>query len=70
MIPESDHSENYHKGRGAQFNPHNRFAKDDYVKEHDEGIDDWEDQPQKTVFIIGKPKSIVNKVDSPDLFTY
>jgi DNA repair photolyase len=67
MIPESDHSENYHKGRGAQFNPHNRFAKDDYVKEHDEGIDDWEDQPQKTVFIIGKPKSIVNKVDSPDL---
>jgi DNA repair photolyase len=67
MIPESDHSENYHKGRGAQFNPHNRFAKDDYVKEHDEGIDDWEDQPQKTVFIIGKPKSIVNRVDSPDL---
>lgn len=60
-------SENYHKGRGAQFNPNSRFAKNDYVKEHDEGIDDWEDQPQKTVFIVGYPKSIVNKVDSPDL---
>ena len=60
-------SENYHKGRGAQFNPNSRFAKNDYVKEHDEGIDDWEDQLQKTVFIVGYPKSIVNKVDSPDL---
>jgi DNA repair photolyase len=60
-------SENYHKGRGAQFNPNSSFAKNDYVKEHDEGIDDWEDQPQKTVFIVGYPKSIVNKVDSPDL---
>ena len=60
-------SENYHKGRGAQFNPNSRFAKNDYVKEHDEGIDEWEDQPQKTVFIVGYPKSIVNKVDSPDL---
>ncbi|MFP5079941.1 PA0069 family radical SAM protein [Pedobacter sp. JCM 36344] len=67
MIADKDLPENYHKGRGAQFNPHNRFAKNDYVKQHDEGIDDWEDHPQKTSFILGKSKSIVNKVDSPDV---
>lgn len=67
MITDNQLPDNYHKGRGAQFNPHNRFEQKDYVKQHDEGIDDWEDQPQKTTFIIGKPKSIVNKVDSPDL---
>jgi len=59
--------ENYFKGRGAQFNPHNRFAKDDYVKEHEEGIDDWEEEDHKTTFITGKSKSIVNKVESPDV---
>jgi len=67
MTKDNQLPDNYHKGRGAQFNPHNRFERKDYVKQHDEGIDDWEDQPQKTTFIIGKPKSIVNKVDSPDL---
>ena len=67
MITDNQLPDNYHKGRGAQFNPHNRFEQKDYVKQHDEGIDDWEDQPQKTTFIIGKPKSIINKVDSPDL---
>ncbi|TDQ07330.1 PA0069 family radical SAM protein [Pedobacter metabolipauper] len=67
MIPDEGTAENYFKGRGAQFNPHNRFAKDDYVKEHSEGIDDWEEEDQKTSFIFGKSKSIVNKVDSPDV---
>lgn len=67
MTSHNQHPDNYQKGRGAQFNPHNRFEQKDYVKQHDEGIDDWEDQPQKTTFIIGHPKSIVNKVDSPDL---
>jgi DNA repair photolyase len=67
MTTDNQLPENYHKGRGAQFNPHNRFEQKDYVKQHDEGIDDWEDQPQKTTFIVGHPKSIVNKVDSPDL---
>jgi DNA repair photolyase len=67
MTTDTNASENYHKGRGAQFNPHNRFEQKDYVKQHYEGIDDWEDQPQKTTFIIGNPKTIVNKVDSPDL---
>jgi DNA repair photolyase len=67
MILEGEHTDNYFKGRGAQLNPHNRFAKNDYVKEHDEGIDEWEEVDHKTTFIFGKSKSIVNKVDSPDV---
>jgi len=67
MATATDNPENYFKGRGAQFNPHNRFAKNDYVKEHDEGIDEWEEEDHKTTFIFGKSKSIVNKVDSPDV---
>jgi DNA repair photolyase len=67
MNLDDEKPDNYVKGRGALFNPHNRFAKNDYVKEHDEGIDDWEEQDHKTTFIFGKSKSIVNKVDSPDV---
>ena len=57
----------YVKGRGAQLNPHNHFQKNNYVQEHVEGIDDWEVTQSKTSFIIGKSKSIVNKVASPDV---
>ena len=57
----------YLKGRGAQSNPNNRFAKNDYIKQHLEGIDDWEETNHKTAFIFGQSKSIVNKVDSPDV---
>jgi DNA repair photolyase len=67
MISDSRSGDDYLKGRGAQFNPHNRFAADLYVKEHIEGIDDWETENQKTAYIDGKSKSIVNKVDSPDV---
>ncbi|WP_129716705.1 PA0069 family radical SAM protein [Pedobacter sp. SYP-B3415] len=57
----------YFKGRGAQLNPHNHFIKGDYVKEHEEGIDDWEEHDRRTSFIFEKSKTIVNKVDSPDV---
>ncbi|AZI23815.1 PA0069 family radical SAM protein [Pedobacter sp. G11] len=57
----------YFRGRGAQVNPHNKFLKDVYVKEYDEGIDDWEESDHKTSFIFENSKSIVNKVDSPDV---
>ena len=65
MTGEEDKS--YFKGRGAQINPHNKFAKDVYVKEFDEGIDDWEESDRKTSFILENSKTIVNKVDSPDV---
>jgi DNA repair photolyase len=67
MDIEEENQPGYFKGRGAQVNPHNHFQKNDYVKEHVEGIDDWEEPNQKTTFIFADAKSIVNKVDSPDV---
>jgi len=67
MAAEQEKEDNYLKGRGSQFNPHNHFLKNDYVKEHVEGIDDWETENSKTTFIFGQSKSIVNKVESPDV---
>ncbi|MGM9475479.1 PA0069 family radical SAM protein [Pedobacter sp. GSP4] len=63
----SGEEKQYFKGRGAQVNPHNKFLKDVYIKEHDEGIDDWEESDRKTSFIVEHSKTIVNKVDSPDV---
>lgn len=57
----------YKKGRGAQFNTINRFLKQETVREHVEGIDEWIEPDVKTQFIEGHPKSIVNKVESPDV---
>jgi DNA repair photolyase len=57
----------YLNGRGAQLNTANKFLKNSLAKEHAEGIDDWEEPNAKTSFIIGKSKSIVNKVESPDV---
>ncbi|WP_431294340.1 hypothetical protein [Pedobacter sp. P26] len=65
MIGEEE--KQYFKGRGAQVNPHNKFLKDVYIKEHHEGIDDWEESDRKTSFIFENSKTIVNKVDSPDV---
>lgn len=60
-------NEPYLKGRGAQINTKNRFSKTEQVREHIEGIDDWSDPNVSTQFIDVDAKSIVNKVDSPDL---
>jgi len=67
MILQEGTANNYLKGRGAQINPHNRFLENSYVKEHVEGIDNWEADHQKTTFIFSEAKSIVNKVASPDV---
>ncbi len=57
----------YLKGRGAQFNSKNRFSREEQVKEHVEGIDDWTETNEATQYIEQEVKSIVNKVDSPDV---
>lgn len=57
----------YKKGRGAQFNTHNKFIKNEVTKEYIEGIDDWTEPDVKTQFIDVDAKSIVNKVESPDV---
>lgn len=58
---------NYLKGRGAQLNTANRYLKGHTDRIHPEGIDDWDSYDAGTTHIIGKSKSIVNKVDSPDV---
>jgi DNA repair photolyase len=57
----------YKKGRGAQFNTKNKFLKFESTREHIEGIDDWIEEDIKTQYIEVFPKTIVNKVDSPDV---
>jgi DNA repair photolyase len=61
----SDH-ENYLHGRGAQINPHNRF----FSAEKGEDFDDLqyeEEEELRTKFIEVFPKTIVNRVTSPDV---
>ncbi len=50
------------KGRAAQYNPQSRFTNTAYIQEHTEGIDDWEQEPQKTEYIFDQSKTIVNEV--------
>ncbi|HVW63357.1 MAG TPA: hypothetical protein VHC48_25070, partial [Puia sp.] len=65
--PEEVDPEQYLKGRGAQFNPKNRFLRNERVKEHIEAIDEWLEPNPETIFLEEHAKSIVNKVDSPDV---
>ncbi|HTN45141.1 MAG TPA: PA0069 family radical SAM protein [Flavipsychrobacter sp.] len=60
-------TDDYTKGRGAQYNPKNKFLKGEYVQEHTESIDDWEKQERKTEYIFDDSKTLVNKVTSPDV---
>ncbi|ANH83876.1 radical SAM protein [Niabella ginsenosidivorans] len=62
-----DETLQYHQGRGAQINTRNRFLKNETVKEHVEAIDDWEEPDLSTQYIEQEAKSIVNKVESPDV---
>ncbi|TMU54911.1 PA0069 family radical SAM protein [Flagellimonas algicola] len=59
------------KGRGAQKNPHNRFLKDVYEIREDFlefcRLEGEEAENTKTQYIPIFPKSIVNKVESPDV---
>lgn len=60
-------NDRFDKGRGAQFNPKNRFLKGQYLQEFPEAIDDWEAEPRKTEYIYDDNKTLVNKVTSPDV---
>lgn len=62
-----EETDQYLRGRGAQINTKNRFLKDERTKEHTEGIDDWEESNTPTQYIEQEAKTIVNKVDSPDV---
>ncbi|MBC8110427.1 MAG: PA0069 family radical SAM protein, partial [Verrucomicrobia bacterium] len=56
----------YLKGRGSQIHSKNKYLQHEVVQEHTEGIDEWLVSEVETSFITGFPKTIVNKVDSPD----
>src|SRR5688572_17724411 len=62
----------YIKGRGSQLNPANRFLKNSneiYVEDlptQEEREELLKENP-KTKYIEGFPKTILNKVDSPDI---
>jgi DNA repair photolyase len=57
----------YKKGRGAQINTRNRFQRDEKTRENVEAIDDWTDFNAPTQYLEQESKTIVNKVDSPDV---
>lgn len=63
----SGEATSYLQGRGAQFNTKNRFLKNETTREHIEGIDDWEEPNAPTLYMEQESKTIVNKVDSPDV---
>lgn len=57
----------YKKGRGAQQNINNKFHQHQYERDYtDEDIDEINDQP-KSNYTVVHPKTIVNKVTSPDV---
>jgi len=60
-------NDRFEKGRGAQYNPKNKFLKGEYVTEFAEGIDDWEQEERQTKYIFDQSKTLVNKVTSPDV---
>lgn len=60
-------SEEYFKGRGAQVNPNNKFSSNSYVQEHIEGLDVPFIEASSTKIIATYPKSVLSKVDSPDI---
>ncbi len=69
MIMEEDQTtetgNKYKKGRGAQINTQNKFLKNQQVRDHIEGIDDWTEKNESTQYFEDHAKGIVNKVESP-----
>ncbi|HEV7334060.1 MAG TPA: PA0069 family radical SAM protein [Flavisolibacter sp.] len=63
----NENEEAYKKGRGAQLDTHNRFEKTERAKDHIEAIDEWVEEDVQTQYIDVTAKSLVNKVDSPDV---
>lgn len=62
-----EESDQYLQGRGAQFNTKNRFLRDERSREQVEAIDDWTEKNSPTQYLEQMAKTIVNKVDSPDV---
>ncbi|MCU0386826.1 MAG: hypothetical protein MUE38_12405 [Flavihumibacter sp.] len=55
------------RGRGAQINPSNRFDATHVSRLEETAIDEWIDADIATQYLEQEAKSLVNKVDSPDV---
>ncbi|MDQ3277984.1 MAG: hypothetical protein M3Q06_06645, partial [Bacteroidota bacterium] len=64
---DNEAGEEYKKGRGAQFNTRNAFEKTERAKDHIEAVDEWIEEDVQTQYIDVVAKSLVNKVESPDV---
>ncbi len=64
---EKTEEQQYLFGRGAQINTKNKFLKEEKTKEHIEGIDDWTEANSATQYLEQQAKTIINKIDSPDV---
>lgn len=58
---------NHVKGRGAGSRPANRFARTSQAIVHVEGIDEPLEEARPTRYLVEEPRTIVNRVTSPDL---
>jgi len=63
----TQNKKHYFNGRGAQKNPVNKFELNSYSNKSLDGIDDYEIIDKSTQYLEVYPKTIVNKVDSPDV---
>jgi len=54
-------------GRGASYNPSNRFLTQELVREEVEGLDELPEEASRTTFLKENAKTIVNEVKSPDV---
>jgi DNA repair photolyase len=66
-VKDLEENTQYLQGRGAQINTKNKFLKNEKIKEHIEAIDDWEESNVQTQYLEQESKTIVNKVESPDV---
>jgi hypothetical protein len=66
-VKDQEENSQYLQGRGAQINTKNKFLKNEKTKEHVEAIDDWEESNVPTQYLEQESKTIVNKVESPDV---
>ena len=60
-------AEKLQKGRGAQFNPANKFLHQSYTRHIPEAIDDWTKDAPLTEYLCEHSKTLVNEINSPDL---
>ena len=66
-VKDQEENSQYLQGRGAQINTKNKFLKNEKTKENVEAIDDWEESNVQTQYLEQESKTIVNKVESPDV---